>query len=109
MTRETGKWPGIPQKEGKSGNFHSIILFLKKENFEVRFCVLFSRKNKLFLSTFNNLRNISPKLYFLGEGGYQYKRRPNISLNLQVKCQEFSEKEIRKNRESAGNLEMGNS
>jgi len=29
------------KKEGKSGNFHSIILNLKKKNFEVRICLFF--------------------------------------------------------------------
>jgi len=70
MTREkkNGKWPGISQKEGKSGNY-SIISFLKKKNCEVRFCPFFLRKKQnLFLKTYSNLQNLSPKLYFLGAG-----------------------------------------
>jgi len=56
MTREkNGKFPGISQKEGKSVNFHSITLFLKKKNCKVRFC-LFSRKNKTLFLNFQQLR-----------------------------------------------------
>jgi len=42
------EWPEISYKEGKSGNFYSMILFLKKKNCEVRFCLFFffQEKNK---------------------------------------------------------------
>jgi len=64
----------------------------------------------IFLKKINNLQNISPKLYFLGGGSVIYlKKKLNSSLNLRVEFREFSEKEIRKKRELAGNLEMGNS
>jgi len=51
MTRE--KKPGnsreFKKKAGKSGNFLSIILFLKKKNCQVRFRLSFFRgKNKTF-------------------------------------------------------------
>jgi len=80
MTRENnGKWPGISQKEGKSGNFHSIILILKKKNAKSVFGFFFHGKNKtIFFKTFNNFQNISPKLYFFGGGG----EGPNIKKSL---------------------------
>jgi len=42
MTREKkGKLPGISPKGGKSGNFHSLVLFLKKKNSKVRLWLFF--------------------------------------------------------------------
>jgi len=44
--KKTGKLQGIPQKEGKSGNFHSIILFLEKKKLRCPFLFFFSRKKQ---------------------------------------------------------------
>jgi len=86
---------------------YPIILILKKKKCKVRFLPFFSPRKKQ-----SNFFPATSKIYLLnciswGEG--PSKKKLNLSLNLQVKFREFSEKEIRKNRESAGNLENGNS
>jgi len=84
------------------------MLILKKKC-QVRFCLFLKKKTNHFFNFQQLTKYISPKLYFL-EGRIQIlKKKFNLSLNLQVKFREFSDKEIRKNRELAGNLEMGNS
>jgi len=61
MTRENnGKLPRISHKEGKSWNFHSVILFLKKKVKSV-FAFFKKRKKNLNYFFFNNLQNISLK------------------------------------------------
>jgi len=75
MTREkNGKWPGISQKKGEFGNFHSILLFLNREI--AKYVLVFFRgKNKTIFLTLDNLQNMSPKLYFLGgEGSNIHKK-----------------------------------
>jgi len=53
---KNGKPPGISQKEGKSGNFHSIISFLKKKNCQVCFYFFFRRKiEPFFIFNFQQL------------------------------------------------------
>jgi len=58
---KNGKGPGIPQKEGKFGNFHSIILILKKKNCIDRFACFYKEKNIFyFIYYFQELtKNIS--------------------------------------------------
>jgi len=78
MNREkNGKWPGISQEEGKFGNFHLIMLILKKK-MQSPFLLFFSRKKQTIFLTFNNLQNISPNLYFLGGGRVQILKKSLI-------------------------------
>ena len=99
-------------KRRKIREFLFYYIYFEKKIAESYFVFFFKKKEQqtIFL-TFNDVQNISPKLYFLGGGPNIYikKKKLNLSLNLQVKFREFSKKEIWKNRESAGNLEMGNS
>jgi len=41
LGKKKGKSPGISQKEGKSGNIHSVILFLKKVRLQSTFLPFF--------------------------------------------------------------------
>ena len=56
-------------KRRKVREFCPMILFFKKKNCGVRFCLFFRGKSlTIFCFTLNNLQNTSPKLYFLVGG-----------------------------------------